>query len=735
MSINFDQETRVFKLNTRRSTYQFQADKYGVLVHLYYGKKIKGDLRQLIQKYDAGFSGNPYDAGIDRTYSLDTLPQEFPSYGVGDYRVGCMGIVQSDGSRAADFRYVSHEIVAGANKPQGMPGVYDMGGEAETLKVRLQDKVSRVTVVLYYTVFEEKDVITRSVKVINGGEARVILEKMLSVCLDLPIGDWEMLHFYGRHNMERQMERRPLLHGSMSIGSKRGTSSHQHNPAIILCRPDTTEEYGECFGLALVYSSNFIAEAELDQVDQVRVVMGINPEQFNYVLNNGMDFETPQVILTYTDEGFGELSHINHRIMKENLCRGKYKTERRPILINNWEATYFDCTGEKIMSIAEKAAELGVEMLVLDDGWFGKRNDDYSGLGDWFVNEEKMGGSLTELVNKINDKGLKFGIWVEPEMVSEDSDLYRKHPDWALTIPGRKPCRGRSQLVLDLSREDVRDYLFDCMEKIFSSANIEYVKWDMNRSMCDMYSALRNIDNQGEVYHRCMLGVYDLLERLTIAFPDILLEGCSGGGGRFDPAMLYYSPQIWCSDDTDAIERLEIQYGTSFFYPISAVGSHVSASPNHQIGRNTPIKTRGVVAMAGTFGYELDLNLISLNEKEAVKQQITDFKRYYHIIQNGKYYRLLSPNESSHSTVCKHLMAWQSVTEDKKESLVSMVCTHVQTNKPSIVLKLKGLDEETCYEIEGLEGSFTGDTLMYAGVVIPAMQGDYPCVQLYLKEI
>lgn len=728
MSIIFEKETRVFKLDTKRSTYQFQADMYDVLVHLYYGKKVKGDLRHLIRKYDAGFSGNPYEAGLDRTYSFDTLSQEFPSYGVGDYRVGCVGIVEADGSRAADFRYVSHKIKEGAKKPEGMPGLYDMGGEAQTLEVTLSDKSTGVIVELFYTVFEEKDIITRMVKVVNNGEGSIVLEKMLSACLDLPSGEWEMLHFHGRHAMERQMERRQLLHGNMSIGSKRGTSSHQHNPAIILCKPDTTEDHGDCYGMSLVYSSNFIGEVELDQMDQVRAVMGIHPEQFHYILDRGMAFETPQVIMTYTDNGFGELSHIYHRIMSENLCRGKYKSARRPVLINNWEATYFDCTKEKIMSIAKQAAELGVEMLVLDDGWYGKREDDTSGLGDWFVNEEKMGGSLSDLVSQINAQGLKFGIWVEPEMVSEDSDLYRKHPDWALTIPGRKPCRSRSQLVLDLSRPDVVDYIFGCLKEVFSSANIEYVKWDMNRSMCDIYSALSQKENQGEIYHKCMLGLYDLLERVVTTFPNILLEGCSGGGGRFDPAMLYYSPQIWSSDDTDAIERLDIQYGTSFFYPISSVGSHVSASPNHQTGRNTPIETRGVVAMAGSFGYELDLNLLSEEEKHVVKKQIQDFKRYYDVIHSGEYYRLLSPYDNNHIT------AWESVSKDKSEALVSIVCTHVRANKPAVILKLKGLDEEKYYEIEGMEGIFTGGVLMYGGIVVPVVQGDYPSMQLYLKE-
>lgn len=734
MAIQYNRETGVFRLETKRTSYQFQADELGVLLHLYYGRTVEGEMTHLIQKHDIGYAGNPYEAGRDRTYSLDTLPQEFPSNGVGDYRIGCVGIVGADGSRAADFRYVSHRVTAGAKKITGMPALYDAAAsegrsESETLEVTLRDEALHAEAVLIYTVFAEKDVIARSVKLRNCGEEALVLEKMLSVCLDLPYGDWELVHFHGRHAMERMMERSPLVHGSIRLGSIRGTSSHHQNPTMILCSPDATEEHGDCYGMALVYSSNFTAEVELDQMNQVRAVMGINPESFNYVLDGGMEFETPQVILSYTKDGFGDLSHIFHRIMRHNLCRGKYQFARRPVLINNWEATYFDCRKEKILPIARQAAALGVEMLVLDDGWFGKRDDDYSGLGDWYVNEDKMGGTLSNLVKEINGMGLKFGIWVEPEMVSEDSGLYRAHPDWALTIPGRKPCRGRYQLVLDLSRADVRDYIFVMLKQVLNSANIEYVKWDMNRSMCDIYSALAGKEHQGEIYHRCMLGVYDLLERFVTEFPDILLEGCSGGGGRFDPAMLYYSPQIWCSDDTDAIERLEIQYGTSFFYPVSAVGSHVSASPNHQTGRSTPVETRAVVAMAGSFGYELDLNLLTEEEKEAVKRQIADFKRYYDVIQNGTYYRLLSPYGKQHVT------AWQSVSEDRSESLVSVVCTHVRANLADVCIRLRGLDEKKSYRIEGDDRVYTGSALMYGGLTIPGLHGDCPSRRLYVTEM
>lgn len=729
MAIIYNREEQVFTLQTRNTTYQMKVGEYGFLLHLYYGARVDGEtMDYLVRKRDAGFSGNPGDAGMDRTFSHDQLPQEFSSYGVGDYRDNSIAVVNTDGSRAADFRFVSCKTVKGAWKASGMPSLYDDEEKGETLEILLKDSATGLELNLYYVVFEESDIIARSAKITNGGDGKMRLEKMMSVCLDIPNGEWELIHFHGRHAMERMPERIPLMNGIMSVGSRRGTSSHHHNPTVIVCGPDASEDHGECYGLALVYSGNFTAEVEVDQMNSVRALMGINPDSFEFLLAAGESFETPQAIMTYSGEGFAKLSHSFHHIIRHNLCRGKYKLSRRPILINNWEATYFDFNEEKIYNIARQASELGIEMLVLDDGWFGNRNDDNTGLGDWFVNENKIRGGLKKLVERINGLGMKFGIWVEPEMVSEDSDLYRTHPDWALTIPGRKPCRGRNQLVLDMSRRDVRDYIFETISAVLKSANIEYIKWDMNRSICDVYSALLPKERQGEVYHRYVLGIYELLERFNTEFPDILLEGCSGGGGRFDPAMLYYSPQFWCSDDTDGIERLEIQYGTSFFYPISTVGSHVSASPNHQTGRNTPLATRGVVAMAGSFGYEMDLNLLSEEEKEEVKHKVEDYKRYYDLIHNGRYYRLVSPQGDSVFT------AWQFVSEDQKSSLVNAVVTHVKANSPDIYFKLKGLDCSKRYRIDGKDRIYSGKALMAAGIRLPMPSGDYPAIQMELRE-
>lgn len=730
MAIIMNQAEQVFTLQTKRTTYQMKAGDYGILLHLYYGARVEDcTMDYLLHRKDVGFSGNPYEAGEDRTFSLDTLPQEFPSYGVGDYRNNCVGVCQADGTRAADFRYVSWEIREGAHKIPGLPCLFDEDETAETLVIFLEDAASSLKLELYYVVFADRDVIARSARITNGGKEAVRLEKMMSACLELPNGSWEAIHFHGRHAMERRLERLPLMHGTMEVGSRRGTSSHQHNPGVILCSPDATEEHGGCYGLSLIYSGNFSMEIEMDQMDSVRAVCGINPEFFEYRLEPGEAFDTPQLMMTYSGSGLGRMSANFHSIIRHNLCRGKYKFARRPVLINNWEATYFDFNEEKILSIARQASELGIEMLVLDDGWFGSRDSDNAGLGDWFVNTDKLKGGLTDLVTGINGLGMKFGIWIEPEMVNEDSRLYREHPDWALTIPGRKPCRSRNQLVLDMSRSEVRDYVFDSIAAVLKSANVEYVKWDMNRSICDVYSAVLPKERQGEVYHRYVLGIYDLMERFTSSFPNILFEGCSGGGGRFDPAILYYSPQIWCSDDTDGIERLEIQYGTSFFYPISAVGSHVSAIPNHQTGRRTPLTTRGVVAMAGSFGYEMDLNLLTEDEKEAVKAQVEDYKKYYDLIHNGDYYRLASPQGDSGFT------AWQFVSGDKTRTLLNLVITHVRANAPDLWFKLRGLDPEKRYRLEEDGRIYSGSALMNAGISIPMIMGDYPAVQMVLTEV
>lgn len=728
MAIQIDAEKKIFTLETDHTMYQMQADAYGVLRHLWYGAKTGCDMSYLQDYPDVGFSGNIYAAGNDRTYSLDTLPLEYAGAGVGDFRVPAVAAVHADGSSALDLRYYSHTVKPGKYGIEGLPAVYAAEDEAETLEVVLRDTASAVEVTLLYAVLPALDLVTRCARIRNLGETPVTLTKAASLCLDISRGSWEWVHFHGRHAMERQMERRLLFHGIQEIGSTRGTSSHHQNPTVLLCTPDCTETAGACIGAALVYSGSHQTRLECDQLGQVRMVMGIHPDLFRWELKAGETFSTPEVMLSYSDTGLETLSHHFHQAIREHICRGKYQLAERPVLINNWEATYFGFDTEKILHIAEEAARLGVDMLVLDDGWFGKRDDDCSGLGDWFVNETKLSGGLHDLVEKIKGMGMRFGIWFEPEMISEDSDLYRKHPDWAIRIPDRAPMRSRYQLVLDMANPEVQEYLFRVMSDVLHSADISYVKWDMNRSISDWYTRTLPADRQGEMPHRYVLGLYALLERLTAAFPDVLFEGCSGGGGRFDAGMLYYCPQIWCSDDTDAYERTKIQYGTSFFYPVSAVGSHVSTVPNHQTGRITPFETRGTVAMAGSFGYELDLNLLSDGEKQEVAEQIRQFKTYGPLIHNGKYYRLTNP-------MAEDAALWEFAAQDGSEVLVQGMLFHAEANVLRCTVQLRGLDAEKRYRLDGTEQVYTGAALMAGGVLLPKAWGDYTPVTMHFSEV
>lgn len=728
MGIIYNEKAKTFTLHTQNTTYQMQIDAYGFLLHLYYGRKTDGVMDYLLTYADRGFSGNPQDTGNDRTYSLDVLPQEFPCRLTGDFRSPVLDLVNADGSFGCDLRYQGYEICDGKYNLKGLPAVYAAEEEAQTLIIYMKDQVTGLQVELLYGVLPEYDVITRSAKVINTEEDKIRLTKAQAACIDFLHGEFDVISFYGRHAMERNMQRTSVGHGAFVIGSRRGTSSHQYNPMMILAEKETTEDAGTCYGMSFVYSGGFKAEVEKDQFGQTRMQMGLQEEQFSYPLKKGEEFVIPEVILTCSNQGLEKLSQNLQRCIRKNLCRGKYKEKVRPVLINSWEACYFDFTGEDIYHLAEQAKDLGIDMVVLDDGWFGSRNDDNSGLGDWKVNEEKLQGSLGDLISRINALGVKFGLWFEPEMVNEDSDLYREHPDWAIQIPGRKPVKGRNQLLLDFSRKEVVDAVYEQMCQVLDQGNIEYVKWDMNRHISDVYSAVLPKERQGEASHRYMLGLYDLLERLVSRYPDLLLEGCSGGGGRFDLGMLYYSPQIWCSDDTDAVERLSVQYGTSFCYPISTVGSHVSAVPNHQTGRITPVETRGTVAMAGSFGYELDLNLLSDGEKEEVKEQIKTFKKYYNLTHEGEYYRLTNPMEN------RLYAAWEFVSQDQSEALVHGMQILAQPSGPSIHIPVRGLKADAMYEVNG-ELVRSGRALMHGGLNFPRQTGDFKAVEFYLKEV
>ena len=720
MAITFNEITRIFTLTTAHTTYQMQADAQGYLLHLYYGARTAGEMDYLLNYGDRGFSGNPNSAGSDRTYSLDALPQEYPSLGTGDFRNYALNIENADGSQCCNPVYITHEIAAGKYTLKGLPFVRAEENEAETLKIILEDPVTKVELHLLYGVLEKEDIITRSVIIKNAGKAPVTVKKAQSACLDFLHGDYDLIKFYGRHAMERNMERMPVSHESTRIGSRRGTSSHQYNPGVILAGKNTNEDSGSCYGMLFVYSGNFLVEAEKDQYDQTRIQMGLTDELFAYPLEAGAEFTAPEVILSYTNEGLSRLSQQYHRCIMNHICQGKYVHANRPVLINSWEAAYFDFTGDTIVELAKEAKALGIDMVVMDDGWFGKRNDDTSSLGDWYVNEEKLGGTLTKLIERVNAEGVKFGIWIEPEMVSEDSDLYREHPDWAITIPGRKPVRSRNQLVLDFSRKEVRDEIFKRICAVLDQGNVEYIKWDMNRSLADIYAP--------NVTYDYVLGVYDFLEKLTNRYPDILIEGCSGGGGRFDAGMLYYTPQIWCSDNTDAINRTRIQYGTSFFYPVAAMGSHVSAVPNHQTGRVTSMHTRGVAAMSGTFGYELNPALLNAKEKAEIRAQLAQYREYQELIREGDYYRLSNPFQDNFA-------AWMVVSDDRSKALVSVIRLTAEANPPAAYVTLKGMEEDAFYREKTTGKVYPGAALMEAGILLPAAVSEYEAYQIELERV
>ena len=720
MAITFNETTRIFTLTTAHTTYQMQADAQGYLLHLYYGARTAGEMDYLLNYGDRGFSGNPNSAGSDRTYSLDALPQEYPSLGTGDFRNYALNIENADGSQCCNPVYITHEIAAGKYTLKGLPFVRAEENEAETLKIILEDPVTKVELHLLYGVLEKEDIITRSVIIKNAGKAPVTVKKAQSACLDFLHGDYDLIKFYGRHAMERNMERMPVSHESTRIGSRRGTSSHQYNPGVILAGKNTNEDSGSCYGMLFVYSGNFLVEAEKDQYDQTRIQMGLTDELFAYSLEAGAEFTAPEVILSYTNKGLSRLSQQYHHCIMNHICQGKYVHVNRPVLINSWEAAYFDFTGDTIVELAKEAKALGIDMVVMDDGWFGKRNDDNSSLGDWYVNEEKLGGTLTKLIERVNAEGVKFGIWIEPEMVSEDSDLYREHPEWAITIPGRKPVRSRNQLVLDFSRKEVRDEIFKRICAVLDQGNVEYIKWDMNRSLADIYAP--------NVTYDYVLGVYDFLEKLTNRYPDILIEGCSGGGGRFDAGMLYYTPQIWCSDNTDAINRTRIQYGTSFFYPVAAMGSHVSAVPNHQTGRVTSMHTRGVAAMSGTFGYELNPALLNAKEKAEIRAQLAQYREYQELIREGDYYRLSNPFQDNFA-------AWMVVSDDRSKALVSVIRLTAEANPPAAYVTLKGMEEDAFYREKTTGKVYPGAALMEAGILLPAAVSEYEAYQIELERV
>ncbi len=723
LPITFDEAHKAFTIQTRNSTYQFMVDTYGTLLHLYYGRKTAGCMDFLLTCQDRGFSGNIYDAGENRAYSYDALPMEFPVFGNGDLRAPALSIQNHDGSLACDLRYAGYEIREGKYALPGLPAVYvdqeqeaamqeaaQEDQQAATLEVTLKDQASGALCRLLYGVLPELDIITRSVRIENTGSASFTLKKLLPCSIDFLPGAYDVLSFYGRHGYERKLQCTSVRHGAFSIGSRRGTSSHQYNPLLILAEKETNEDYGSCWAAEFVWSGEFSALCEKDQFDSIRFQMGLAGEDFSYPLQPGESLYAPEVILSFSRAGLSGLSRNLHETVRRHVCRGYWRDRVRPVLLNSWEAFYFDFSGKDMIALGEQAKSVGVDLLVMDDGWFGERSDDFRGLGDWNVNEEKLGGTLSAMVEEINRMGLMFGIWVEPEMVNENSRLYREHPDWALKIQGRDPVRARNQLVLDFSRKEVRDHIFAQITTMLDSANIEYVKWDYNRSIVDVPS--RDGKGRGAMLYDYMLGVYEFLERLVQRYPKLLIEGCSGGGGRFDAGMLYYTPQIWCSDNTDAVDRLVIQHGTSFGYPLSSMGAHVSVVPNEQNGRVTPLDMRFAVAATGGFGYELDRGKVSEEEKAVIRQQIEEFKQMAAFVVEGDYYRLTDPGEEEHAVSC-------ITAKDGSEALLTAITLDNHCNNPVFYAKARGLTSGAMYENEEDGKQYPADALMEIGFPVP----------------
>ena len=729
MPIEYSPATKTFFIHSGETTYVMKVLAQGFLAHLYWGPQVSvQELDSVLQFRERPFSPNP--DGLGREFSLDTLPLEYPVYGTTDFRSPALEVFQpEDGSRITDLRFRDHRTVPGKPPLPGLPSTWvERENEAETLIIGLEDSKLGLRVELYYTAFADHPVLARSSRIVHRGTLPLALRRLLSCSIDFPSShvDFSFVHLFGAHVREREIRCTRLRPGVQSIESRRGASSHHHNPFFALTELETNENHGAVYGFNLVYSGNFLGLAECDADYGCRAQLGINPFDFSWTLEPEAEFQAPEAVLVFSAEGLGGMSRAYHRLYRKNLCRGEWRDKPRPIVVNNWEATYFDFDEAKLSEIATAAADLGIEMFVLDDGWFGHRDDEHSSLGDWFVDRKKLPSGLESVVGRVREKGLSFGLWFEPEMISPNSELYRAHPDWCLHVPRRSRSEGRHQLVLDFSRQDVRENIYQQMKEILASAPITYVKWDMNRNMTEIGSFTLEPGRQQETAHRYILGLYELMERLTREFPHILFEGCAGGGGRFDPGILCYMPQIWTSDNTDAICRLKIQYGTSLVYPWGAISAHVSVVPNHQVGRITPLKTRGDVAFTGAFGYELDVSLLSAEDREEVKRQTAFYKQVRELLLNGDFYRLRSPFESNEA-------AWMVVSADRSEALVTHVTILAPPNAAQRFLRLEGLDPSAQYKIGDLV--CRGDALTNIGLPIPYPSGDFVSCQWHLSTM
>jgi alpha-galactosidase len=730
MGIQYLEKEKLFRLTSGNVEYVIGIADDRYVGHVYFGRKMEDDNCGYLLRTEE-HPMVPSKNLREKCSFADTFPTEYSTWGVGDYRESCLIVRTEEGYRGCELHYEDHRILEGKPELPGLPATFstetEQGG-GQTLEIICRDKVIGLKTILRYSVFDDNSAIVRSVELINEGKSPLYLEKVLSACIDIDCEVQDAMTLHGSWARERHMERWKLSYGKQLVSSMRGQSSHQDHPFIAVMDGNADQESGEVYAMHFVYSGNFMAMAEKNQFESLRLLMGIHPDGFEWVLKPGESFTAPEVVCVYSDQGIGKMTRTFHDLYRNHLIRSPYLHKKRPILINNWEATYFDFDTDKLIAIAKEAKKRGIEMLVMDDGWFGRRSSDDSSLGDWFVNEEKIKGGLKHLVDSVRKEGLQFGIWFEPEMISPNSQLYEKHPEWAIQIPDREATLSRAQYVLDLSRPEVLDYVYDSVASVLRSADISYVKWDMNRQLTDVGSLYLERAHQGELFHRYVLGVYALQERLTKEFPDLLLENCSGGGARFDPGMLYYSPQIWCSDDTDAIERLEIQEGTALIYPLSTMGAHVSDCPNHAVGRVTPFKTRGHVALAGTFGYELDITKISEEDRTEIEEQVKLYHRFQPLVREGDYYRIASWREN-HKYDC-----WQVVSKDKKETIITYVQVMAEPNFHSRKLKLKGLNPDGNYLLSGEDRIYSGKLLMYGGILLPRVFGDYVSFMFHFTE-
>lgn len=705
--IEIDRTTGQLALHTANTSYIMQV-REGFLLHLYWGRKTLGDSGYMFRTQGrAAFS--PCMEHCEG-FILDDVPLEYPCWGRGDMRTPALEVINPDGSDIIDLRVKKYDVIEGKPSIPGLPAAYATAEHGcETLVVTLADDISNITVELYYCVFASLDVITRYARIINNGSTQARIEAAASASVDFDNVNYDVISNFGTHCRERNIERAPLAHGRYIMSSRRGASSHVHNPFMIIASHDCSETAGDAYGMALVYSGSFEAEIAANQFDTARAVIGLNREDFSWLLSAGEEFYTPECIMSYSSEGLDMLSYNFSTLMRKCLCRGKYRDIRRPVLLNSWEACYFGFDSDRLISIGDACADLGIELMVIDDGWFGKRDNDRCSLGDWFVNEKKLPGGLKRVSDHLAARGVKLGIWFEPEMISPDSELYRAHPDWCLHYVNRPRSEGRFQLILDLTRADVCDYIYESVASVLRDGGISYVKWDFNRNMTEAGSPMLPPERMREVGHRYYLGLYSVLERLVTDFPDVLFESCSGGGGRFDAGMLYYMPQVWTSDNSDAIERLRIQYGTSLVYPMSAMSAHVSASPNHQTDHVTPFDTRFTVAMTGSFGYELDPTALSDEDKQKVRETAQLYKEYGDVLVNGRYHRLRDP----HAGNCS---AWCTVSADRRTCIAGYVLTHVRMYGNNERIALRGLDPDATYRERFSGALYRGDQLMNFGL-------------------